>query len=655
MTNLPVNSGPTPTEVDLNRYTNDAKAALIANKDSAIKAAACCYMVLLGCKHDDGLKWLKVQINAYNDRAEKHNEPIETRKKEAEAFKKTGTVEGHLAFETVASREHAKEIATALKDLEADAEQPDSYWTAQMHSTFPDGIEQSEGKRFGVVVKVVLDLRDKKQAALASRYTRVVKWLAQHFAKVVPTYADVVVALNAVGGFEEALRQSVAGENSVKFSKAERDAIAKANAKLVQEAATSIAPKATLMITPQHVHQGNVILLGRTLEGGGVAVVGEVALSKAEVLRTAACFDDPTVTPANPMAEFLSRVLAVGAVVEEKVIPYTDEKGRQLRHIATERKVSLRRDPVGKAQLVVSPRYDDVGMVLHATPMVDSIDLGEVDGLLLLKRTYRNRLRQLVENRIHRRFLSVEATTAAVRKDGDVATSKLGWLVTNSALEGVEGSANASVWVYWSQPKGTAQLPLDVLPLTNQGHFLVRKADLQTAYDTWVAELKNADEKATFAITLLFSTKGLALRERDLTNDYTLPVTGILKRGMNLKFAPKDIHAVFATLIGTQADVFEVQPDDMGGMAISWMDELAQYRLFVPTCRAKDLSRTDRLLAPMSAVIAASAEDDADDDNHGETDDEDAVDVDDDREKIVSLETLKAKAQSEASDENCLI
>jgi hypothetical protein len=648
MTNLLIKSGPIPTEVKLNQYSAEAKTALIANKDSAIKAAACCYMVLLGYKDPDGPKWLKAQIDAYNARAESHNAPIEARKKEADAFKKAGTVEGHLAFETATSPQHAKEIAVAREELEKDAAQLPAYWTAQLHTTLPEDIEKSEGKRFGVVVKVVLDLRDKKQAALASRYTRVVKWLAEQFEKVVPTYADVVAKLNAVGGFEEALRQPVTGEQGVKFSKAERDAIAKANAKLVTAAANSIAPKAILNITPQHMHKGNVILLGRTLEGGGVAVVGELALSKPEVLRNADRFDDPAATPANPMAEFLSRVFAVGDVVEEKVIPYTDDKGRQLRHIATERKVSLRRDAGGKPQLVVSPRYDDVGMVLHATPMSDGIDLGDVEGLLLLKRNYRNRLRQLVADRIHRRFLEVETTTAPVRKDGDAATSKLGWLVTNTALQGVNDSANAAVWVYWSQPKDTAQLPLDVLPLANLGHFRFCKADLQTAYETWVEKLKDADDKATFAITLLFGTNGLTLRERDLSNEHDLPVTGVLKRGMNLKFAPKDIHAVFKALLLTQADHFEIQPDDMGGMAITWTDELAEYRLFVPTCRAKDLSRTDRLLAPMSAVIAASAEADAD--NDGDTDEEDVT-----YEKIISLDTLKAKAQSEASDENCLI
>ncbi len=647
MTNLLANSGPIPTEVKLNQYSAEAKTALIANKDSAIKAAACCYMVLLGYKDPDGPKWLKAQIDAYNARAESHNAPIEVRKKEADAFKKTGTVEGHLAFEIATSPQHAKEIAVALEELKADAEQPDGYWTAQLHITFPEDIEKSEGKRFGVVVKVVLDLRDKKHAALASRYTRVVKWLAEHFDEVVPTYADVVVALNDAGGFEEALRQSVTGEQGVKFSKAERDAIAKANATLVKEAANSIEAKATLNITPLHVHEGNVILLGRTLEGGGVAVVGEVALSKGEVLRAADRFDDPVVTPANPMAELLSRVLTIGDVVEEKVIHYTDDKGRQLRNIVTERKVSLRRDAAGKPQLVVSPRYDDVGMVLHATPMVDSIDLGEVDGLLLLKRSYRERLRQLVDNRIHRRFLEVEATTAPVRKDGDAADSKLGWLVKNTALEGVERSANAAVWVYWSQPKQTAQLPLDVLPLADLGRFRIRKADLQAAYDKWVEGLKKADDKATFPITLLFGTKGLTLRERDLSNDYTLPVTGVMKRGMNLKFAPKDIHAVFATLLATQADLFEVQPDDMGGMAITWMDELAEYRLFVPSCRAKDLSRTDRLLVPMAALISASADED--------TVDEDAAELEADCEKIVSIDTLKANAQPNASDDPCLI
>lgn len=606
MTN--VQSHPVLTEADLNRYTNDAKTSLIANKDSAIKAAACCYMVLLGCNHDDGLKWLKGQISAYNARAEKHNEPIDTRKKEADAFKKTGTVEGHLAFETAISHEHAKAIAEAREELEKDAAQSPAYWTGLLQATFPDDVEQSVGKRFGVVVKVVLDLRDKKQAALASRYTRVVKWLSEQFENVVPTYAAVVAKLHAVGGFEEALRQPVMGEQGVKFSKAEREAIAKANAELVTAAATSIAPKAILNITLQHVHEGNVILLGRTVEGGGVAVVGELALSKPEVLRNADRFDDPAVMPANPTAEFLSRVFAVGDVVEEKVIPYTDDKGRQLRHIATERKVSLRRDAGGKTQLVVSPRYDDVGMVLHATPMVDSIDLGDVEGLLLLKRTYRNRLRQLVADRIHRRFLSVEASTNPVRKDGDAATSKLGWLVTNTALKGVTDSVNAAVWVYWSQPKDTAQLPLDVLPMAALGHFRLRKADLQVALEKWVEKLKDADDKATFAITLLCGNDGLTLRERDLSNDYTLPVSGGLKRGMNLKFSPKDIYAVFKALTSTQADLFEVQPDDMGGMAISWMDELAQYRLFVPTCRAKDLSRTDRLLAPMAAAIVAAAD-----------------------------------------------
>ncbi len=587
---------------DLDIYTTNAKAALLASKDSAMLAAANCFMVVLGCKHAEGLDWLNAAVKAFNDRAELVNAPFEVRKTDAAAFTKGEVIAHHLAFDVATSPEHAAEIAVARAELEADAALPAAYWAREIQALIPTS---NLGKQVSAVVKVVLDLGGKKQAALHSRFTRVVRWLDQQFAGQAPCYDDVIAMLKAVGGFEAALRQDVATVDAAVYSKTDRQLIAAANEKVVGDAMALVMPIGTVALQAQKAYDGNVILLGR-VGTNGVDVIGEVPMSEADVKRALRLYDNADLMPANPTATFLDRVLRTGRLVDETVAYVVGKGGQRVKVIETERKVTLRPDVDGKAQMVISPRYDEVGMVLHATPMAAAIDLGPVDQILLLKRSYRDRIQSVVADPIHRRFLTVAATAAPTRANGDPATSKLAWTITNSALDAAT-SINAETCIYWGVPAETSQLPLDVLPLANNGRVRVSRKDLQVAFDGWVKGLRKAGEGEKFAVAMAFSSdQGITLSERDPENNYALPAAGRLAHGVHLKFTPKDVYAVTVALLSQRADVFEIQPDAAGGMAISWMDDLAKYRLFVPTCRAKDLSRSDRLLAQMTPCTPAA-------------------------------------------------
>lgn len=326
-------------------------------------------------------------------------------------------------------------------------------------------------------------------------------------------------------------------------------------------------------------------------------------------------FDHPGLLPGNPLAECLSRVLQIGMLIEETVTRTIERDGRRRDVVESERKVSLRPGIDARPQLVVSARYEDVSMVLYATPRSEAIDMGPVRDVLLLKRSYRERLRTLVEDHVHRRFLKIEATDQPVRADGKPASSKLGWKITNTALDA--SSDNAETWIYWSTPDASSHMPLDVMPLKDDGHVRVKVGALVDAYENWAKKLVRPDaEDSTgggtkaksdhkFVVSMSFGQQGITLRERDPAKDWLLPVSGALKRGMHLQFAPKDIQAVFGMLLKQPASLFELQPDETGVLAISWMDELAQYRLFVPTCR-KDMSRTDRMLMQMQSISAGN-------------------------------------------------
>ena len=596
----------------LDAYTQSARSALLNTKDNAVKVAAYCFMVLQHCKGGDGEKWLKAQVDAFNAQVQTNNAPFAQRQGDAKIFKDTGSVPGHFAFETPRDPEEAKAIAQAKTELELDAEQNDEFW-ASVFQVEIKSIEKS--KRIPAVVRVVLGIREKKHSAQVSRYSRAVTWLAQAFEDETPTLLDVLDKLTAMGGLEVVLAQDISGSDGAVFDKADRDNIAAKNEELFKAAVAEVAPKAVISMEAKHGFEDKVILLGRKVENG-VAVLGELAMGEGEIKRALRRFDHPGLLPGNATAEFLDRVLQIGTLIEESVTIEAEGDGRRRETVISERKVSLRPGADGRPQLVVSVRHDDVSMVLHATPRAAAIDLGPVSEILLLKRSHRKRLATLIEDPIHRRFLEIEATDKPVRADGKPATSKLGWKITNTAV--AEGSKNAKTWIYWSTPTASSEFPLDVMPLNDNGHVRITVDAMADAYDKWAKKLvkpKNgnktdegpkAKDDHKFAVAMLFAAEGITLRERNLANDYQLPVSGSLSRGMHLKFAPKDMQAVLAMLLKQPASLFELQPDERGVLAISWMDELAQYRLFVPTCRSKDLSRSDRMLAQMQPVNSAA-------------------------------------------------
>jgi hypothetical protein len=584
------------TTVDLNELLDKAKAELGTSKDRAMNAVAYCYVIWTQCQTDEGKDWFEAEVKAANAVIERDNKKITEDRARIKKFESGKLPKSDPINETgddpeaKAECEKAKVAMAEMIALYNGDRAPKAKKTVEVK----DGIID-----FITVVKVVFDLYATTDASLVSRYATVCSYIHARFKDVaLPKVTDIVKALVDAGGFEASYSAQVTVKKHAK-SDAKGDEVKLMEAKAQEvgkQTAQAIAAVQSFDMAVKTVAAGFTVLLART-NGSKVEVVGEAPVSEAQITKLVSAFETPGARNDHPTSEFVHRVLSLGELVGGGLTTTEDEKG--------ERKLSMRKDEAGKAQLLMSLKKESAGVVVHATPQHPAIDLGSVPGLLVLSQEGLKKLSQRMTEPLYRRFTLIEPDTSPKQKSGADADSKLAWdLVNEAAVK--EGETAKRETIFWSDATKSANKPTDIEDAKFKTCLIVGRDVVMAFYDEVVSKLKaDRDPKKKGRNAQLTYEGGNLTLEVPAKAKVVRPVTAHMDDGAKLEFRPSDVVKLVEAMKAHSAPIYYFQMDEGGLLGVKWSDNVGSYGVYVPSVQTNGLLNPKRI--SKANVIAADA------------------------------------------------
>jgi hypothetical protein len=560
---------------DLAQRVDAARASHHRHRDAAAEAVAYVYLLYRDTRSGDGKKWFDKEIEAFNAAVGEHNTSVDNeinRAKNWHAGKLTA--DDHLMIEKPDQTQKAAndlEIAKLRRLLSMTS--PDRTKLKRLSA-----IPRNDSSPYMPVVRYALNFNEYAHAAMVSRYCLVMKWIAGQFSSVADAELDQIkAAIEADGGFDccvEIQRRVNEGDDGA--SQSDEQIILKAQNDDARAVVVGMKAKTTIQFQAGKAKDGFVVLLGRT-NGVDLDVLAEADISDNELSRMIARVGDDNMIGSSPDLEFISRVLKLGSSIKEKQdVPSMSDATKK---VTTESIVTLRSDPTGQRQLVVSVNRADACSILHATPKnMDLLSL--VKGDCVLQGSPRRRIEREVSSAARRRLLTIKVNPSPKTAAGGDALSPLSWELHNRALAG-RSSANQTF--FWTDLNNISAKPLDVDNFRPEFTGSLDQSDVVLINShllaSWRASTAGDKNKRVFLLELNGQDLKLTCGDADPLS-LTLKTNFAGKQIMRFRIADID------GLIGHIADqhaVYEISGDSGGLLRFSWADDLAFYDYFIPT------------------------------------------------------------------------
>lgn len=581
---------------DFERMVEAANTSLHRSKESAMEAAAHCYIVWLGTRKGMAQSWLKDAITKKNEEIEVFNKAEKAAHDEAKNYFAGKLDPDHIAMKKT------KGEAERKKQEEKIAE-----FTALNNMTEKDRqkirkvrVEGREGSsQFTEIVKYVFGFDKSSDATLVSRYTLALDWIHKAFEGKPPSDHDaVVLAMREAGGFENVIDAQRAVVNAKEDETSGIDP-KKAMEAFLKDAGESLSLKsskealANFKMEATTTSNNAVLLLGHYV-GGQVRVVGEAILSKDDVERALRNYGDAAVLPSNRHVEAINRILSVGAIVREGEATNFIKSGTVVgEKVKTSRAIVLR-SANGKAQVVLSARFADASAVVYAYPK-DMPELLPVDMSLYLRGESRRRLEKSMGNPAERRLLEIRSDVEPKRADGKAAEADMTWVAEYRADVAKPGASMVQQY-WWYDLAGEERKPLDVDGFRSQLSVEICMDDVSTivsgALKAW-RESQNG-KKASVIMELAFKGTEMTLR-RDGLDHEVIGLGDPVPDAVVLSFLARDLNTLFSKLAEQPADRFRLSVDDGGMLSVAWSDEYCDYEVYQPSVTNDGRLQTKRL------------------------------------------------------------
>lgn len=581
---------------DFERMVATANTSLHRSKESAMEAAAHCYIVWLGSRKGIAQSWLKDAITKKNEEVEAFNKAEKSAYDEAKEYFAGKLAPDHIAMKKTKGEAERKQ-----------QEQKIAEFTALNNMTEKDRqkirkvrVEGREGSsQFTVIVKYVFGFDKSSDATLVSRYTLALDWVHKAFEQMPPADHDaVVVAMREACGFESVIDAQRAVVNAKEDETSGVDP-KKAMEAFLKDAGNALSLKsskealASFKLEATTTSNNAVLLLGHYV-GGQVRVVGEATLSKDDVERALRNYGDSAVLPSNPHVEAINRILSVGAIVREGDATNFIKSGTTVgEKLKTSRAIVLRnRD--GRAQVVLSARYADASAVVYAYPK-DMPDLLPVDMTLYLRGESRRRLEKSMGNPAERRLLEIHSDVEPKRADGKAAEADMTWVAEYRADVAKPGASMVQQY-WWYDLAGEERKPLDVDGFRSQLSVEVRMDDVNTMVGGALKGWRDSQngKKASVIIELAFKGTEMTLRRDGVDHD-VIDLGDPVPEAVVLSFLARDLNTLFSKLAEQPADSFRLSVDDGGMLSVSWSDEYCDYEVYQPSVTNDGRLQTKRL------------------------------------------------------------
>ena len=577
---------------------NLAKKAHITSRDSAMEAVAHTYLVWHAAQLDLGKDWLQGQIDEVNQQIEAHNQAEKALRKRAKEVAYQVPVE--LA---AANADDSKAVVPEISAEErANLVQLNAMTNKEWQARRKLPIKARRGANpFTTIVKFVMGFDTHSDASMTSRYATVLSWVDTHFAGVIVTNAlDIVEAIKTAGGFELVCRQ----QGNIKIEGNENRMVQadinKSIRDFVKAAATKAPIKGALDFRAKSANDDFVVLIGRQ-NGDKIEVISDVSVRASDFDNIIARIEDEAFLPAEKSSQLVHRALSLGHIVEHgRPTSETVDGTKAGVKRQTERVMTLRSDAKGAAQLVLSAKYGDASAVVHVTPKAHAVDLGEVDGVFVLNAAQCMELDKKLNDRYQRRFISVQADAEPVIDTEQYEHCKLTW--SASYCQQVDPDDKAGQTYYWDDLAQDKRKPFDVENYQWQFEVTADKAQFENALSYFTVE-EDGKPKRKFpdeAMSLVFEGNTMTIKSAD-TAGIGVALEGTIAEAVELPMRPHDVSVLLAKLVNQDADSFTIKGDEAGLFAISWTDALADYAVFIPTCKT-DLSLESRRVAPMRKI-----------------------------------------------------
>lgn len=579
------------------KHTTAARNAYIASKASAMEAAAYVYLVHLNTQAADGAGWLTQQIKARNGKIAEHNNEIPQRK---------DNVAAHKAELTTNPKAVADEQVT--KDLN----KTEKEWEAEKRIKIDT--PRQGASRFTTICRLVLEFDYEYHASNTSRYCAVLEWLDAKFRnQLVTNVVPLVNAIKDAGGFEKVLFMQRHGEPEADGETADdRSIIETALKDNIKAAIATANVKASFAMDPSYATGDNVVVMYGRHDNGTISIIGEVPLENSEIDGMLRKLNDKVMLPVDDAAEFVSRVLSLGELVDtgKKTKHFVDNiPGAQA--IEEYSLFSMVPDAAG-AKLMVSACMAPTSIVVHAKPgpEIASNIVQTQDYLYMLKSS-----RKIVVDKLHDRTLrslyTLSRDPVPVLNDGKASGSAISWCLNNTALAKA-GRKTAKRRLFWDyMTKGSyakrCYQPVNVETYAEQFSVTLTKAEIAKLFVEYLKQFKSVSptKKGAQPMNIKFEADKLTVIFKG-QKDYVLPITAELDKAFEITLRPKDVYGLFAKL--QQFDVADVtlSGNIAGVLKASFADQTGEYDVYVPTCDDK-LVLSPKYFAKINAPVPVNA------------------------------------------------
>jgi hypothetical protein len=282
--------------------------------------------------------------------------------------------------------------------------------------------------------------------------------------------------------------------------------------------------------------------------------------------------DAAIIGSADPAVEFISRVVSMGDLVRE------GREGNVMDTAVTGKKFKVARtfsltELGGKTQVVVSARYAQASVVIHASPKAN-VNIGNVepDQAALLNSEDAAYMAKHFRSAARCLLMTIDASQG----DSDIPVR---WNVT-TALDGKDQNKA----IVWSSMYKEAHCPIDKRKFDPKCSMKLTLEQLRLVYHDCLREWgknKQDDTKAGKQLTMRFD--GITLTVGHVVYGIkSYPVGDKQGSPVSLNIRPRDIVDLFAKLIELNVPFCTLHGDADGMLAISWDDEVGEYTVYQP-------------------------------------------------------------------------
>ncbi len=462
--------------------------------------------------------------------------------------------------------------------------------------------------QFTEIVKYTLDFRQQRDDALTSRYARALESIHNRFGTSQHNndISEIVSAVMAAGGLE-AVIHAARGKVPV-VAVDDRSAIADAVATRVADQLVTTQAAYILNNLPLSF-SGLFTLFGRAT-GGSFEVLAQLSVPDGERAEWTQRFSADFNLQGDPRAEFVSRALALGPLVEEGAPTYhTVDDTHAGPTLKVERVVALRRsDALSVPTLVVSAKHGDANLVVRASPGPTVIGLQMPEEDLVMPRDHSQKLMAMlaIPNAVH--FTKIDEATVEASESSSGPQGVL-WRVANEALD-PQQTASAQFEVEWESVGLQRHKPLDIDGFSPEFEVALSTDDLSGLYEKCLADIvvaKKADAAKSGAQSVrVIWAKGQVEFVVDAAKQHAVTLPTPCEQEATMHMRPQDLRSVVQRLLRLKVPKVTLRADTTAMLMFSWDDDLGSYAVCIPTMSANG-NLNPRCLAPMRGPSTKAA------------------------------------------------